>query len=116
VLAALGRPAQQMHRFIDETVEVERAGDLPEPVRFRWRGESFEILEVQQRWSDWHFGAGSYRKSWRNRRHRNYYRVRTAEGVYELYLDRNVPDPAGRWILYQEIVPAPDEPKDPNRW
>lgn len=96
-----------MDRFIDEAIVVEVSGDLPRPVSFRWRGEDYAIEEVLQQWSDWHFGAGSHKRTWRNRRHRNYYRVRTLRGLYELYFDRGVPEPEGRWILYQELLSAP---------
>jgi len=101
-------------RFIDEVVEVTLAGELPEPIQFRWRERDYRILEIQHRWSDWHFGAGSSTRSWRNRRHRNYYRVRTAEGVYELYLDRASRDERSRWILYQQLE-APADPAPGNR-
>jgi hypothetical protein len=96
-----------MPTFIDEPVEVELAGDLPEPVRFRWRNREHRILEILGRWSDWNFGEGSIRRTWRNRRHRNYYRVRTTDAVYELYLDRGAKGTGDRWILYQCVEEGP---------
>ena len=99
-----------MNRFIDEPVEVELSGEIPQPVSFRWRGQDYTVLEVLQTWSDWHFGEGSHRRSWRNRRHRNYFRVRTAQGQFELYLDRAATVSSDRWILYQELAGASEQP------
>lgn len=104
------RNERVVHRFIAETVDVVLSGELPEPIRFRWRGDDYLVEEVLQRWSDWNFGAGSHRRSWRNRRHRNYYRVKTAQGVYELYFDRGVPEGTGRWILVGELGELPEDP------
>jgi hypothetical protein len=94
-----------MQKFIDEPVEVQLAGDPPIPKAFRYRGEDFPVLKLVRTWSDWHFGAGAKTRNWRTRRHRNYYRVLTASGEFDLYLDRGV---AGepRWILYQQVAAA----------
>lgn len=94
-----------MPTFIGQPVEVVLLGELPEPVQFVWQGRTIDVREVTHRWTDWNFGEGSHRRSWRNRRHRNYYRVRTDEGEFELYVDRGVQGESRRWILVQRLDP-----------
>lgn len=101
-----------MHTFIGEPVLVEQASSSPEPVRFTWRDEPYEIVTILHSWSDWNFGAGSHTRSWRNRRHRNYYHVRTERGDFELYVDRGVRGERHVWILAQKLAAAP--PSDEN--
>lgn len=86
---------------------VEQAMGGPEPVRFSWRDRTLEVREILQAWSDWNFGAGSHTRSWRNRRHRNYYRVRTDEGLFELYADRGIRGEIRKWILVQQLEDSP---------
>ena len=66
-----------MPTFIGERIKVEIAGDVKEPVAFRWRGREHRIAAVLVNWFDWGFPAGSTQRDWRTRRHRNYFRVRT---------------------------------------
>lgn len=92
-----------MPRFIGEKITVETTGTVKQPTRFTWRATVYEIDEIILAWSDWNFPAGSTQRSWRTRRHRNYYRVRTSSGEqFELYLDRSR-DPRGDWYLYQQL-------------
>jgi hypothetical protein len=78
-----------MEEFIAEPIEVEKAETSPRPVRFCWRGESHEVMEVLREWVDIGFGgAPRGSRKWYNRRHRRYYVVRDGEGcVFEIYLD-----------------------------
>lgn len=95
-----------MPTFIGQPVTVQQAAEGPEPARFHWKDHMYEVSEVVQAWSDWHFGEGSHRRSWRNRRHRNYYRVRTPEGLFELYADRGIRGEIQEWILVQQLEDA----------
>lgn len=74
-----------------ERIEVELPQDqaLPAPVVFTWRGQRYEVRETVRRWTDTGFPPGAKRRSWLERRHREYFRLRTEEGaVWEVYLDR----------------------------
>jgi hypothetical protein len=78
-----------MEEFIGERIEVEKAQTSPRPVRFSWRGEHHDVVEVLREWVDIGFGgAPPGSRKWYNRRHRRYYVVRDGEGcVFEMYLD-----------------------------
>jgi hypothetical protein len=73
------------------------------PVEFIWRGEVKRISEIVISWQDWGFPGGSHKKSWRQRRHRNYYQVLGEDKcLYEIYLDRGT-DGEPKWFLYRII-------------
>lgn len=76
------------------------------PRSFTWNGRTYEIKEIIAVWADWGFPAGSpRRKTWRMRRHRNYYRVETENGdVFELYHDRGVKADIDEWVLQTRIT------------
>ena len=78
-----------MGEFISERIEVEKAETSPRPVRFCWRGEQHDVVEVLSERVDIGFGALPPRsRKWYNRRHRRYYVLRDTEGnVFEIYLD-----------------------------
>ncbi len=78
-----------MGEFISEQIEVEKAETSPRPVRFCWRGEQHDVVEVLSERVDIGFGSLPARsRKWYNRRHRRYYVLRDAEGhVFEIYLD-----------------------------
>ena len=86
-----------------EKIEVECKGEVPVPVAFTWRDQVFHIEKILRSWQDFRFPAGAPRKkTWRLRRHRNYFAVRTAEGrTFEIYLDREATERT--WVLYREI-------------
>jgi hypothetical protein len=86
-----------------EKIEVEGAGEPVKPVSFRWRDKEFRIDQILRIWQDWGFAAGSPRKkTWRLRRHRTYFEVRTEDGrTFEIYLDRK--GPQLDWVLYREL-------------
>ena len=93
-----------MPHFIDEEIQVEVDGEVSAPTEFTWRDHKYSIAHIVHQWPDWGFAAGSSQRNWRTRRHRNYYRVKTADGeVWEMYLDRNTPDGSPRWFLYQQL-------------
>jgi acetone carboxylase gamma subunit len=90
-------------QLYSEKIEVECAGEPSKPISFVWHDHEFRIEKVLRIWQDWGFPPGSpRRKSWRLRRHRTCFKVRTEEGrVFEIYLDRKAPEPT--WVLYREI-------------
>jgi hypothetical protein len=74
-----------------EPIEVELpAGAVtPSPTAFTCRGERHAVVELLSAWQDAGFPSGARRRSWLERRHRNYFRVRTEdESVWEVYLER----------------------------
>ncbi len=88
--------------YIGEAIEVETAGDVAEPVSFRWRGHSYDIDEVVLDWFDWGFSAGAQQRDWKSRRHRRYYRLRTrTDEVFEIYRDRQSLEAGGEWVCFQ---------------
>ena len=102
-------------RFIDEEIDVTVEGEVSAPTEFTWRDEVYPIVHIVHQWPDWGFAAGSSQRSWRTRRHRNYYRVETSSGsLWELYLDRNTSDGRPRWFLYQELDREGDENRKGN--
>jgi len=99
-------------KFISRAIEVIRDEKTNDPVSFIWNDREYKITAIIAAWPDWGFSAGApKRKSWRMRRHRNFYRVETAAGeVFELYHDRGLKLEGGQWILHSRISPAgPDE-------
>lgn len=86
--------------FVHEQIAVEFARKPGPPVAFVWRGERVPVAEVLRAWADHSFGPLRGPHRWWQRRHRNYYRVRTEAGdLVEFYLDRG----SGRWILYRRL-------------
>jgi hypothetical protein len=77
-------------RFFGRQIEVTTGGEVKVPVAFRYEGREYVIADILESWPDHGFGRSSAgRQRWWQRHHRNYYRVKTAEGeVYELYYDR----------------------------
>ena len=90
-----------VEQFIGERIEVEQAADSPRPVRFVWRGQTHEVVEVLIRRVDAGFGdhpAAS--RKWYTRRHRRYYWVRDQDGhVYEIYLDYSNKQRTTWWLV-----------------
>ncbi|MFB3893833.1 MAG: DUF6504 family protein [Phycisphaerae bacterium] len=78
-----------MDEFIGEDIEVEQSPSSPQPVRFTWRGEVHEVVEVLRQRVDVTFGDLPPRsRKWFTRRHRRCYVVKDGRGdVYEMYLD-----------------------------
>ena len=99
--------------FVGEPVSVEPEGAGKAPAQFVWRGQVFHVREILHSWSDWHFGEGSHTRSWRNRRHRNYFQVRTPRGDFELYVDRGVRGERSVWILARTLDAETDGNSQP---
>ncbi len=94
-----------MDELIGETIEVERAPNSPRPVRFHWRGETREVVEVLREWVDaGHGDLPPHSRRWYNRRHRRCFEVRDAKGerfiLYVDYSHREHPT----WFLARRIV------------
>ncbi len=91
-----------MWEFIGESIQVETAGEVSDPVSFQWREKQYDIEEVLLDWFDWGFSAGAQQRDWKSRRHRRYYRLRTCTGeVFEIYRDRKGKAAEGEWICLQ---------------
>jgi len=89
--------------FISEAIEVKQDKDDRRPVEFTWRGQPKHITPIISEWQDWGFPAGVAKADWKQRRHRNYYRVECDDGnTYEIYLDRKDIE-SKTWFLYRII-------------
>jgi hypothetical protein len=89
--------------FISETIEVKQDKVDKRPVEFIWRGKPRYIDRIVNEWQDWGFASGVHKADWRQRRHRNYYRVECDDGcTYEIYLDRKAPERL-TWYLYRIV-------------
>jgi len=89
--------------FVHEELEVEFEKKPGPPVAFTWRGERHPVAEVLRAWADHSFGPLKRPGRWWQRRHRNCYRVRTADcSLVDFYLDR----PARKWFLYRRCARA----------
>jgi len=78
-----------VEEFVGERIEVEKAETSPRPVRFKWRGAVYDVVEVLDERVDTGYGGLPPRsQKWRTRRHRRYYVVRDSQGeVFKIYLD-----------------------------
>ena len=92
-------------QFIGRPITVARDETMGQPISFCWDEREYTVCQVIAAWQDWGFSAGSpKRKNWRMRRHRNWYRVETADGaVFELYHDRGLSLTGGEWILHSRL-------------
>ena len=95
-------------QFFGREVEVSVSGEVKVPTAFRIDNREYVISEIVLAWQDHGFGPTTpSRKRWWQRRHRNYYRVRTTEGeVFEIYYDRGTslkhPE-RKKWILHRQV-------------
>jgi hypothetical protein len=92
-------------KFISQEISVVRDENSGDPISFSWSGREYDIREIIAVWPDWGFSAGApKRKDWRQRRHRNCYRVETTDGsVFEIYHDRGLKPEGGKWILRAQL-------------
>ena len=95
-------------RFIGKEIAVTTGGEVRTPVSFRLDDKEYIIDEILEYWPDHSFGKmPQKRPRWWQRRHRNYYRVRTTGGeVYEIYYDRGTgPDhpELKKWFLTKQL-------------
>ncbi len=81
-------------QFIGKDIQVTTNGEIRNPVSFVLEGREYTIAEILEAWPDSGFGRipasrRNGRHKWWQRRHRNYYRVRTTDDeIYEIYYDR----------------------------
>jgi len=95
-------------QFFGREVDVSVSGEVKAPVSFRVDEREYVISEIIAAWPDHGFGPSTGRgKRWWQRRHRNYYRVKTTEGeVFEIYYDRgtSLKYPERRkWFLHRQL-------------
>ncbi len=90
-------------QLYSEKIDVECRGEPLKPVSFTWNDQQFRVEKILRIWQDWGFPPGSpRRKTWRLRRHRTYFKVRTEGGrVFEIYLDRKAAEQT--WVLYRDV-------------
>jgi hypothetical protein len=87
--------------FVSEPIEVEKSSIDNTLLRFTWREQQKNIVDVLAVWQDWGFPAGVHKANWRMRHHRNYYRVKCDDDkTYEIYLDRQSAADQ-KWFLYR---------------
>lgn len=86
-----------MDKFISEKIEVNFDRKPGPPTSFVWRERKYIIQEVVD-----HRLHLDFSRRWWQRRHRDYYQVKTAEGdLFEIYFNRG---PGKRyWVLYKTI-------------
>lgn len=95
-------------QFFGREVQVTVNGEVKVPTSFRLDDRQYVISEIVLAWQDHGFGpTTSRRKKWWQRRHRNYYRVKTPEGdLFEIYYDRgtSLKYPERRkWFLHRQL-------------
>ena len=94
-------------KFFGQQISVDQDPETRDPVAFSFGGESHEVARIMTSWHDYGFPDDGRKHRWWQRRHRNYYRVRTAWGRdFEIYYDRGVSmdNPKYmRWYVSQEF-------------
>lgn len=95
-------------QFFGKEIDVTVSGEVRVPASFRLGDREYVITEIIEAWPDYGFGRNPRRQQhWRQRHHRNYYRVRTTGGeVFEIYHDRgtNLKHPQyKKWILTRQL-------------
>jgi hypothetical protein len=88
--------------FICEKIEVEYDTQNLSIKSFVWKDKEYKITEILSAWQDWNFSeALAGKRTWIQRHHRNYFRVKTSNGeVFELYMDRK--GNKKEWILLKK--------------
>jgi hypothetical protein len=95
--------------FFGQEIQVTTDGEVKTPTAFKLADREYTVSEIVQEWQDHGFGptAAGRRNRWWQRRHRNYYLVKTSEGdLFEIYYDRgtNLNHPALRkWVLHRQL-------------
>jgi len=96
-------------QFLGREIQVATGGEVKAPTSFTLDGKGHAIAEIVREWQDYGFGPGSpgRQSKWWQRRHRNYYLVKTADGeLYEIYFDRgaNMKHPERRkWFAHRKL-------------
>jgi hypothetical protein len=95
--------------FFGQEIQVTTTGDVRVPAVFKLADREYIVSEIVQEWQDHGFGptAVGRRNRWWQRRHRNYYLVKTSDGeLFEIYYDRgtNLNHPELRkWVLHRQL-------------
>ena len=95
-------------QFFSQEIEVTVSGGIKAPTSFRLGDQEYLISDILEAWHDHGFGLTPLRRrKWWQRRHRNYYRVKTTQGeVFEIYYDRGTslkrPE-LKKWFLYRQL-------------
>ncbi len=91
-------------KFLSEEIDMIETSDGGEPVCFRWKNSDHRIVKIVRHWQDWGHSEGTHKKSWKNRRHRNYFEIRTDRKLHGLiYFDRGVkPSSPRQWVILEE--------------
>jgi hypothetical protein len=89
--------------FIGKPAKVECSPGGTAPTALAWNDTTVQVVEILSEWQDFGFG-GTHpsARTWRTRRHRNYYRVLCDNGhTYEIYLDRG--SERRQWHVYRQV-------------
>lgn len=97
-----------MRRFLDRPIAVVTTGEVRVPASFVLDGREYQVAEVLSEWPDYGYGSiPLQRRHWWQRRHRNYYLLRTGEGrVFEVYHERGTKlaqARAGQWFVTRQL-------------
>lgn len=96
-------------KFFGQEIQVTVSGDIKVPTAFKFADREYIISEIVQQWQDYGFGpnAAGRKNKWWQRRHRNYYQVKTSDGeLFEIYYDRgaNLKHPElKKWVLHRQL-------------
>ncbi len=96
-------------QFFGREVQVTVSSEVKVPTAFRLDDREYVIADIIAAWPDHGFGptAAGRKKRWWERRHRNYYQVKTTEGdVFEIYYDRgtSLKHPERRkWFVHRRL-------------
>ncbi|MDO9332984.1 MAG: hypothetical protein Q7T57_00470 [Dehalococcoidales bacterium] len=96
-------------QFFGREIQVITGGEVKSPTAFTLDKSQYTIAEIVREWHDHSFGptATGRRKRWWERRHRNYYLVKTTDGeLFEIYYDRgaNLKHPELRkWYAHRKL-------------
>jgi Domain of unknown function (DUF6504) len=96
-------------QFLGKEIQVTTDGEVKAPATFILDQHQYVISQIVQEWPDHGFGptASGRRKRWWQRRHRNYYLVKTTDGeLFEIYYDRgaNLKHPELRkWYAHRKL-------------
>jgi hypothetical protein len=89
--------------FFCEKIKVSWDGAPQEGDSFTWRGQEYQIRTILTSWRKWRTPETVSHKTWRTRRHQNFYHIRTQTGeTFEIFLDRtNKANP--EWFLRKRL-------------
>ena len=94
-------------RFFGQQITVERDQETREPTSFSFKDETHDVTLIMTSWQDYGMPSDGRKHTWRQRHHRNYYRVQTSDGrVFEIYYDRGVSMDSPkymRWYVTKEL-------------